>query len=68
MDILPSTGTSLLDYKRGTPVERPHGGLDGRRGKEGGRDKTLASATTSMSATTFASATLKFFVKNHLRR
>jgi hypothetical protein len=28
---LTSTGTSLLDYKMGVPVARPHGGLDGRR-------------------------------------
>jgi hypothetical protein len=28
---LTSTGTSLLDYKRGVPVARPCGGLDGRR-------------------------------------
>jgi hypothetical protein len=32
--VLTSTGTSLLDYKRGVPVARPHGGSDGGR-KEG---------------------------------
>jgi hypothetical protein len=26
LDLLPSAGTSLLDYKRGVPVARPHGG------------------------------------------
>jgi hypothetical protein len=26
---LPSAGTSLLDYKRGVPVARPHGGKGG---------------------------------------
>jgi hypothetical protein len=27
---LPSAGTSLLDYKRGVPVARPHGGQETR--------------------------------------
>jgi hypothetical protein len=26
LDVLPSAGTSLLDYKRGVPVARPLGG------------------------------------------
>jgi hypothetical protein len=28
LDFLPSAGTSLLDYERGVPVARPHGGRE----------------------------------------
>jgi hypothetical protein len=31
---LPSAGTSLLDYKRGVPVARPHGGQETRKKRE----------------------------------
>jgi hypothetical protein len=33
LDDLPSAGTSLLDYKRGVPIARPHGGQDKGRNR-----------------------------------
>jgi hypothetical protein len=36
---LPSAGTSRLDYERGVPVARPHGGQEKRKKRAGGPKK-----------------------------
>jgi hypothetical protein len=52
LDSLNSAGTSLLDYKRGVPVARPHGGRESRKRKDLHITTTTSRCFANVMATT----------------